>query len=788
MDRIAKRRKFAAAAERRAAQLPGASHAAQAASASTVSDEAAGATTSAAAGAGASSSSSSNSWICTVCTFRNVAGDAVCVMCHSPRCSTTDAELARRLQQEEDVVSGGGGGGSGDADLARRLQQQEDAGGGGGGGAVHINIGVLSGSLSAGVEHAAQPQRFVKPHELYLNLGDATAAAAGRPRAVTLRDVASGPVKDALIPCFDLELDFVDETLPRGCRVTFYAGVDTASGASGTMRVAGAGAARDWRVVGVQMPSAAAGRHAGLMHAKLYLFHSTSPSILRVVISSANCGRHYWGHRQQPPDCANLSWVMDFFPKPRNSASGSVGGVAGAFAMDLAEYVGLLLSAAPEEATRWQRRITVEFDLSTVGPHVHLVGSVPGMHENHDVDRWAIGRLRHLLASSTSGAGGGTTIDGVGARVRARALVAAAALNGSCGIVISADSDRVQVRFDSSGEVKSLKRQNLELENAVVAGGGGAAASASSSGSGGGGGGSSGPFAPSDAVEVQCSSVPKLLQPLERALLIAACGKRWYAANNTLSELRIVAITKARALGERPASVSTSSSSSSGGRSGVATLRDGASSSASRGRPLRGLSFLQFASDNWISAPKPALMRGCESGCKKVHGKGRGTYGNRAHKRGNLHQLLPDCAAVQQYALHSKVLTRRSAAVDGCGWIFSGSQNLSLSAWGSLTSIPTVRRKKAKQAGGGDRASLGAQPLGGADPPPRQRSSDSNSNGWRLKIKHFELGVLITKRTNAQLDRYRLGWCRNAPPFAPRDAPFTTVGRANDLANLRARF
>ena len=754
MDRIAKRRKFAAAAERRAAQLPGASHAAQAASDSTVSDEAAGTTT------------SSSSWICTVCTFRNVARDAVCAMCHSPRCSTTDAELARRLQQQEDAGGGGGGGG----------------------GAVHINIGILSGSRSAGVEHAAQPQRFVKPHELYLNLGDATAAAAGRPRAVTLRDVASGPVKDALIPCFDLELDFVDETLPRGCRVTFYAGVDAASGASGTMRVAGAGAARDWRVVGVQMPSAAAGRHAGLMHAKLYLFHSTSPSILRVVISSANCGRHYWGHRQQPPDCANLSWVMDFFPKPRNSASGSVGGVAGAFAMDLAEYVGLLLSAAPEEATRWQRRITVEFDLSTVGPHVHLVGSVPGMHENHDVDRWAIGRLRHLLASSTSGAGGGTTIDGVGARVRARALVAAAALNGSCGIVISADSDRVQVRFDSSGEVKSLKRQNLELENAVVAGGGGAAASASSSGSGGGGGGSSGPFAPSDAVEVQCSSVPKLLQPLERALLIAACGKRWYAANNTLSELRIVAITKARALGERPASASTSSSSSSGGRSGVATLRDGASSSASRGRPLRGLSFLQFASDNWISAPKPALMRGCKSGCKKVHGKGRGTYGNRAHKRGNLHQLLPDCAAVQQYALHSKVLTRRSAAVDGFGWIFSGSQNLSLSAWGSLTSIPTVRRKKAKQAGGGDRASLGAQPLGGADPPPRQRSSDSNSNGWRLKIKHFELGVLITKRTNAQLDRYRLGWCRNAPPFAPRDAPFTTVGRANDLANLRARF
>ena len=50
-----------------------------------------------------------------------------------------------------------------------------------------------------------------------------------------------------------------------------------------------------------------------------------------------------------------------------------------------------------------------------------------------------------------------------GARVKAQGLVGASHLNGQVGTVESCVGDRVQVRFDGSVEVKSLKRRNLAL-------------------------------------------------------------------------------------------------------------------------------------------------------------------------------------------------------------------------------------------------------------------------------------------------------------------------------------
>ena len=62
-----------------------------------------------------------------------------------------------------------------------------------------------------------------------------------------------------------------------------------------------------------------------------------------------------------------------------------------------------------------------------------------------------------------------SSIDSFGAAVRAKGLVGAAHLNGMWGFVEEFDSERVQVRFSESGEVKRLRRVNLELVAAADA-------------------------------------------------------------------------------------------------------------------------------------------------------------------------------------------------------------------------------------------------------------------------------------------------------------------------------
>ena len=58
-------------------------------------------------------------------------------------------------------------------------------------------------------------------------------------------------------------------------------------------------------------------------------------------------------------------------------------------------------------------------------------------------------------------------VDSFGSAVRAKGLVGAAHLNGMWGVVERSDSERVQVRFSGSGEVKRLRRANLELAATV---------------------------------------------------------------------------------------------------------------------------------------------------------------------------------------------------------------------------------------------------------------------------------------------------------------------------------
>jgi hypothetical protein len=361
-----------------------------------------------------------------------------------------DLALARKLQQEELRIHQPGQQHAHqsrdmfDAALALRLHQEE----------VQAQAAEQhqSESVAPGSKHRREMKLNLRhTYHLYQNRLDYSitkgpqGAAGGVPNNVRARartlsydDLHSGPVQRAFFTFFCGSPKFILERLPAGTPLTLAMGRHEAIPGTGAVRTdlipgtrvvltpvpagkgkgashggKGKGAGKGGGAGGKVSANASKGR-SGMMHAKLHLLQY--PDCLRIIISSANDTPADWYAVGQ------ILWAADFPKRKHSCSSGStrndgsggtnrVGGGGGggggssstsalpSFAEGLADFVSKLCADAPEEARPWVRALLEDHDVDALvdGSKLSLVASVPGKYTDEERFHYGMSRMERLL-------------------------------------------------------------------------------------------------------------------------------------------------------------------------------------------------------------------------------------------------------------------------------------------------------------------------------------------------------------------------------------------------------
>ncbi len=317
-----------------------------------------------------------------------------------------------------------------DADLARALQQEElsglvaMAGVSGGGGMVTMAPPV------DGKHHRMSPMRhFTNPAALYRNTrhdsSSSAASASAGSHDVSFSDITSGPVQSALVTVGMVDgVRFIREALPQGTPVT-YIRAATPGQDDYALPCSAADTRHQWEagtfVFASMTVKAGDLNKRGTFHPKLHLLRYASH--LRVMICSANQCHTEWGGGfvGQIVWCFDVPKHGDRLGGGSSSSSSSRNSSRRSALHPFAQSLSLLLQKLLESAAKspflahqrlahsWIDAVEKDFDFSVCGPHVHLVTSRPGVHYFSDYRNNGGSSNGSSSSSSSSGAGGGSS-------------------------------------------------------------------------------------------------------------------------------------------------------------------------------------------------------------------------------------------------------------------------------------------------------------------------------------------------------------------------------------------